>query len=74
MAPCRAAGLGFSYRALRVTELPEIDEAFITSSGRGVVPVVEIEGQPVGDGLVGPVARKLREAYDAYVLRRAEAI
>lgn len=70
----RAAGLGFSYRALRVAELPEIEEAFITSSGRGVVPVVEIEGRPVGDGQVGPVARKLREAYDAYVLRRAEAI
>lgn len=70
----RVAGLNFDYRALQVAELPEIDEAFITSSGRGVVPVVEIDGQPVGNGQVGPVARQLREAYDAYVVRQAEEI
>jgi branched-chain amino acid aminotransferase len=70
----RANGIGIEYRSLRVDELPLIDEAFITSSSRGVVPVVEIEGQPVGAGQVGEVARLLRRAYDEYVLCAAENI
>ena len=70
----RANGIGIEYRPLRVDELPLIDEAFITSSSRGVVPVIEIEGQPVGAGQVGDVARLLRCKYDEYVLRKAEKI
>jgi branched-chain amino acid aminotransferase len=70
----RAHGIGLEYRPLRVEELPEIDEAFITSSGRGVVPVTEIDGQPVKAGQVGEIARLLRRAYDEYVLQKAEKI
>jgi branched-chain amino acid aminotransferase len=70
----RLNGLEIEYRPLRVTELPDISEAFITSSSRGVVPVVEIDGQPVGTGRVGSTAQTLRQGYDAYVLRKAERI
>lgn len=70
----RQNGIGLEYRPLRVDELPSIDEAFITSSARGVVPVVEIDGQPVGTGQVGEVARLLRQVYDENVLRKAEKI
>ncbi len=70
----RSHGMGIAYQPLRVEQLPEIDEAFITSSGRGVVPVTEIEGQPVKAGLVGEIARTLRRAYDEYVVRKAERI
>lgn len=70
----RLNGIGIEYRSLRVDELPLIDEAFITSSSRGVVPVVEINGQPVGAGQVGDIGRLLRRAYDEYVLRKAERI
>jgi branched-chain amino acid aminotransferase len=70
----RSNGFSLEYRPLRVEELPEIDEAFITSSSRGVVPIVEIDRQPVGLGQVGSVARALRLGYDAYVLKKAEKI
>ena len=70
----RSTGIGLEYRPPRVEELPGLDEAFITSSGRGVVPVTEIDGQPVGTGQVGEIARLLRRAYDEYVLRKAERI
>ncbi len=70
----RKNGIAIEDCALRVDELALIDEAFITSSSRGVVPVVEIEGQPVGTGQVGAVAGLLRRAYDEYVLRAAEKI
>lgn len=70
----RSNGIGLEYRPPRVEELPGLDEAFITSSGRGVVPVTEIDGQPVGTGQVGEIARLLRRAYDEYVIRKAERI
>lgn len=70
----RSNGIGIEYRAPRVEELPTWDEAFITSSGRGVVPVTQIDGQPVGTGQVGEVARLLRRVYDEYVVKKAERI
>jgi branched-subunit amino acid aminotransferase/4-amino-4-deoxychorismate lyase len=70
----RSNGIGLEYRPPHVEELPDIDEAFITSSGRGVVPVTEIEGKPVGNGQVGEIARLLRRVYDEYMLRKAEKI
>ncbi len=70
----RSNGFGLEYRPLRVAELPGLDEAFITSSGRGVVPVTEIDGQRVGTGEVGEAARLLRRVYDEYVVRKAEPI
>jgi branched-subunit amino acid aminotransferase/4-amino-4-deoxychorismate lyase len=35
------------------------DETFMTSSVRGVVPIVRIDDQSIGDGTVGPVVRRL---------------
>ena len=31
------------------------------------VPVVELDGKPVGGGTPGPIYRKLRQAYDAQI-------
>lgn len=70
----RSNGIGIEYRPPRVEELPTWDEAFITSSGRGVVPVTEIDGQPVGTGQVGEIARLLRRVYGEYVVKKAERI
>ncbi len=44
-----------------------LDEAFLSSSSRGVLPVVQIDGESVGDGRPGPVTGRLMRAYDAYV-------
>jgi branched-chain amino acid aminotransferase len=70
----RSHGIALEYRPPRVEELPDLDEAFITSSGRGVAPVTEIEGQPVRAGQVGEIAKLLRRVYDEYVVRKAEKI
>jgi branched-chain amino acid aminotransferase len=45
------------------------DEVFFTNSVREVVPVVRVNGTRVGDGMPGPVARLLLEAYRALVRR-----
>ena len=50
-------------RAFTVDEARAADEAFVTSASSFVMPVVRIDGEPVGTGEVGPVARRLREIY-----------
>lgn len=50
-------------RAFSIEEAQAADEAFVTSATTFVQPVVEIDGQKVGAGSPGPVARRLREIY-----------
>jgi D-alanine transaminase len=50
-------------RNFTVAEAQEADEAFITSASTFVMPVVEIDGTPVGSGTPGPAATRLREIY-----------
>ncbi len=50
-------------RAFSVEEAKEAREAFLTSATNIAVPVIRIDGVPVGEGRPGPVARALRGAY-----------
>jgi branched-chain amino acid aminotransferase len=38
-------------------------ELFATSTAGGVMPITHLDGEPVGDGAVGPVTRRLRDRY-----------
>jgi branched-subunit amino acid aminotransferase/4-amino-4-deoxychorismate lyase len=46
----------------RLEELADADEAFTTSSIREVMPVVQLDGRPLGDGRPGPHAARLQAA------------
>ena len=59
----REAQMVVEERAFTVEEAKAADEAFVTSASTFVMPVVEIDGETVGDGTPGPVARRLREIY-----------
>jgi D-alanine transaminase len=59
----RGEGLTFEERAFTLDEALAADEAFITAASSLVMPVVEIDGQRIGGGQPGPVARRLREIY-----------
>ena len=50
-------------RPFTVAEAQAADEAFATAATIFVMPVVEIDGQPVGAGKPGPVVARLRELY-----------
>jgi len=50
-------------RPFTIEEAQAADEAFITSAGVFVMPVVEIDGKKLGDGKPGRVATRLRELY-----------
>lgn len=58
-------------RAPRLAELVEFDEAFITSSSRGVLPVVMINAQVIGTGQPGPWTTWLGRRYERYVEQAA---
>ena len=42
---------------IHVPEVPELEEAFITSVSREVLPVVRIDGTTIADGKPGPRTR-----------------
>jgi branched-chain amino acid aminotransferase len=58
--------------AIHVRDIPRLEEAFITSSSRGIVPVVAIDGHTLGDGTPGPVTRALRSAYQMWAANYLE--
>jgi branched-chain amino acid aminotransferase len=59
---------------VRRDELPLVEEAFITSVSRELLPVVRIDERPVGSGRVGPVTRGLLQAFAALVAREREEL
>lgn len=48
---------------LRTYDLYNADEVFFSTSGSGVIPIVEISGRKIGDGKPGPLAQRLSRIY-----------
>jgi D-alanine transaminase len=42
------------------------DEVWVSSSTRGIIPVVEVDGHPIGDGNKGPVWQKMFELFTEF--------
>ena len=60
--------------APNIADLARFSEAFLSSSSRGIVPVVEIDGAPIGDGRAGAITLALRSAYQRWVKRHLEEL
>lgn len=60
-------GIGCERRLFDIEELLEADEVFLTNSSWGVLPVVGVERESIAGGVVGPITRRLREAWLADV-------
>ena len=59
----REAQMEVEERSFTIEEAQEADEAFTTSASAFVMPVVEIDGVALGEGVPGKVALRLREIY-----------
>lgn len=59
-------GLPLQARALPAQELRGAREAFLSSSGGGVLPVTRIDGKTLGDGTPGAITQRLTETYWAW--------
>jgi len=62
----KGQGLTFEERAFTVDEAYAAREAFVTSASQIVLPVVSIDGRPVGNGAPGLIAGALRRDYHRY--------
>jgi D-alanine transaminase len=51
----RSGSIPVQERVVKLEELDDADEVWITSSSKEIAPVVEINGRPVGNGEVGDV-------------------
>ena len=58
-----AQGLTVEERAFGPDELQQASEAFLTSSLRGIAPLVRVDGRPIGSGTPGETTRRLAAAY-----------
>ncbi|HJR78444.1 MAG TPA: aminotransferase class IV [Anaerolineales bacterium] len=68
------AGIPVRYKSLPLREIPRIEEACITSSSRGVVPVVQVADNRIGSGIVGKVTTQLMNLYERRIEELAESI
>jgi D-alanine transaminase len=57
------AGLRFEERAFSLIEAKAAREAFITSATSILLPVIRLDGEPIGDGRPGPLTLRLRAAF-----------
>jgi branched-chain amino acid aminotransferase len=54
-------------KTLQRHDLYVADECFLTGTAAEVVPVTKIDGRPIGTGQVGPITRKLMDAFGRHV-------
>ncbi|WP_296679851.1 aminotransferase class IV [Novosphingobium sp.] len=59
----RELGLAVEERPFKPAELLSAREAFISGAGTLVVPVIEVDGQPIGNGGPGAVTADIRRRY-----------
>lgn len=73
MELARGQGVGVTTRMLDIGDVLSADEVFLTNSSWGVLPVVGVEREKIGQGQVGEITRRLRQAWLELVERETSA-
>jgi len=69
----RQADIPFLARVLSREDVAGADELMLSSATTEVLPIVNVDGTPVGTGTPGPVYQRLRAAYDRAIAHAAHA-
>jgi branched-chain amino acid aminotransferase len=64
---CRRNGIPCIEKTLQRHDVYIADECFLTGTGAEVVPVTKIDGRPIGTGSVGPITKRLSDAFHRHV-------
>lgn len=70
----REFGISLELQGIPAEELEALDEAFLTSASRAVLPVTMIDGKPVGSGRPGAMTLRLMANYQEKVAKEVELI
>jgi branched-chain amino acid aminotransferase len=70
---CEEAGIPAHQKSFSLTDVYGAQEAFVTGTFAGIVPVREIDGRVIGDSGPGPVTTRLQERYADLVDRDVAA-
>ncbi|MFJ3047249.1 D-amino acid aminotransferase [Herbaspirillum chlorophenolicum] len=62
---CAGQGIALEARRIPRDEVFAADELFLSSASKEVLPVVTLDGKPIGSGKPGPVYAKVYAAYQA---------
>jgi len=60
---CRAEGIAVSERPMTLDEFEGADELFLAGTTTEIMPIVKVDGEPVGNGTPGPIASRLALAF-----------
>ncbi|MEZ5973537.1 MAG: aminotransferase class IV [Planctomycetota bacterium] len=71
---CQKEGTVCRVEDLSLTEFHRADEVFCTGTMGELAGVVEIDGRRIGDGQIGPVTKRLSEAYGRCTAEMSETI
>lgn len=70
----RSISIPLDFTGIPLAEIGQLDEAFITSASRGVLPVVQINETVIGNGSPGLITQLLMKAYTEEIEKRIEPI
>jgi D-alanine transaminase len=70
---CQEHGIAWDEAPILLHDLRRAHELFIAGTTMEVMPVVRVDGAPVGDGRPGPVTRRIQELFAALVQADATA-
>lgn len=64
---CKQHGIPVIEKDFSLTEVYSADEAFVTGTFAGQIPVVQVDGRVIGQGQRGPLTQRLQQLYVAMV-------
>ncbi|NNF04133.1 MAG: aminotransferase IV, partial [Rhodothermales bacterium] len=71
---CHAEGIPHRETRLSTTDAYRADEIFCTGTMGELAGVIRLDGRMIGDGSVGPVTRRLSDAYGRLTATSGESI
>lgn len=70
---CAAENIPFELRHTTREEVLSADELLLTSAVKKVMPVIELDGQRIGNGSPGPIFQRLRNAYELSIAQECSS-
>lgn len=70
----KTKGFPYTLEAIRLVDIPSLTEAFITSTSRGVLPVVQIDQYRIGIGIPGELTRSISREFEQRIEMELEEI